>query len=590
MPLFSFFLITATLFLTVFCPCSNCLTDAREKSRIPPFPKWPPSFSFHRGGGPRLHPVSDSEEMALARQWLAEIGFIRTSSSSATAANKPSCSNAQTSSLGILAFETAKAMSRLLCLHASLTDSELHSLRCSVFRADGVARLNSSDDGFLIRLACTEKLEDLDRAAFVVARLGRRCSSPELQRFDRTYADVKLGTVDFSKSTIPAKKLEKNMKKMEKWVSATSALYAGLELLSELEVSERKLQALWGNGPIQFQVQKPKSGLFDEKAGWQRRHVKSMRAASLWNLPLQKIVQLMAKMVCNVFERLCIVFGPYVSDLPQVLQDRNLAFVVSSKLPLTPKQLHGSGPLDRWMARSKLVARFSSKNLKHQRSGSDLVRSKTEKEFQIQEISFGFVSSAGQQIRAPRRTKRITAEASPTTVGHAALALLYASVIIMADKILNRPDTADEEMREGLYQKLPFSLRKSVKFKMRGFCAGAFATDESVVVRWKEDVKDILQWLLPMARDTVQWQAERNFDRQQFDLRPTVLLLQTLYFSDKEKTDEAIAEVLVGLSRILLCKAQFPDLFEKMWNENGGDEARPRESRSAQSKRHLLRC
>uniref|UniRef100_A0ACD5XJA4 Uncharacterized protein n=1 Tax=Avena sativa TaxID=4498 RepID=A0ACD5XJA4_AVESA len=98
--------------------------------------------------------------------------------------------------LGILAFEAAAAMSRLVSLHRSLSDEELRRLRADVLRAEGVARLTSTDQSLLLRLACAELLADLDRAADAAARLGARCCgsvAPFLRDFDRAYADAKRG-------------------------------------------------------------------------------------------------------------------------------------------------------------------------------------------------------------------------------------------------------------------------------------------------------------------------------------------------------------------------------------------------------------
>lgn len=59
-------------------------------------------------------------------------------------------------------------------------------------------------------------------------------------------------------------------------------------------------------------------------------------------------------------------------------------------------------------------------------------------------------------------------------------------------------------------------------------------------------------WLSPMATNTLLWQRERRVEMTNFDARPPVLLLQTLHFADKEKTEAAIVEVLVGLSFIYM--------------------------------------
>ncbi|KAK3017234.1 hypothetical protein RJ639_007152 [Escallonia herrerae] len=74
--------------------------------------------------------------------------------------------------------------------------------------------------------------------------------------------------------------------------------------------------------------------------------------------------------------------------------------------------------------------------------------------------------------------------------------------------------------------------------------------DESLVAGWREALTKMMGWLAPMAHNTLKWQMERTFERKKFDLKPSVLLLQTLYFADKEKTEAAIARMrslLVGI-------------------------------------------
>lgn len=70
---------------------------------------------------------------------------------------------------------------------------------------------------------------------------------------------------------------------------------------------------------------------------------------------------------------------------------------------------------------------------------------------------------------------------------------------------------------------------------------------------WREAAMGILEWLGPMANDTSTWQSEKSCERKRlYDptavVNKKVFALQTLLFSDKEKTEAAIVEVLVGLS------------------------------------------
>ncbi|KAK2996339.1 hypothetical protein RJ639_026310 [Escallonia herrerae] len=141
-----------------------------------------------------------------------------------------------------------------------------HSLRAIDLGADisiiiddryGITYLNSKDVAFLMSLARAERLEDLDRAATAVARLGRKCSDSGLNRFDLVYTDLKLGTIDIGKLEYGSKEMQKRIDKMERLILATSNLYTALESLTEMEISEIKLKQ-WKKNIVAMQGQKPK--------------------------------------------------------------------------------------------------------------------------------------------------------------------------------------------------------------------------------------------------------------------------------------------------------------------------------------------
>ena len=90
-----------------------------------------------------------------------------------------------------------------------------------------------------------------------------------------------------------------------------------------------------------------------------------------------------------------------------------------------------------------------------------------------------------------------------------------------------------------------------MRSKLREWWRDPGPLDEALARGWKDAVDRIMAWLGPMARDTVQWQAERNMDRRRrFDGAPRVYALQTLRWADKDKAEAAIVEVLVALSCI----------------------------------------
>lgn len=412
------------------------------------------------------------------------------------------------SNLGILAFETAKTMSRLVSLYKSLSDAEISRLKNEIIKSEGVAFLNSTDEGFLLSLAFAERLEDLDRAAVSVARLGKKCDDFGLNRFDLFYTDLKLGTVSFRKLEYGSRVVHRKVRKMEKLVAATSSLHAALEGLTELEASERKLKQLKQR---QIEMQKANFDLFNQKLENQRKQVRYYREISLWSKTFDRSVDLMARIVCVLYARICSVFG----------QGRKLSLIGPVKEKLVPH----SGPL---LTSSKpTMVRFYSRK------------------------SLLFFDEDGDDDHGAMivKSNRVFHSAGPATLGGSGLALRYANVILLAEKYMDSALSVSQDERESFYQMLPENLKALVRTKL---IKNMRSADEDALLAegWREAMVGMMGWLGPMASDTVNWQMERNFERMKFDPKPSVLLLQTLHFSDKEKTEAAIAEILVGLSCI----------------------------------------
>ncbi|XP_051113955.1 protein PSK SIMULATOR 1-like [Andrographis paniculata] len=428
----------------------------------------------------------------------------------------PHPDNLKDSQFGILAFETAKTMSRLISLYKSLSDPQISTLTNHLLTSKGLAFLNSSDHHFLLTLAWAERLEDLDSAAAAVARIAKRCNDFALSRFDVFYRDLKLGFLRFRKLHYGSKAADKKIRKMEKLVETTSSLHSALETLTEMEISERKLNQ-WKKTTTRptETVQNESILLFYQKLQNQRRQVRHFREISLWSKSFDKIVDMMARIVCVVYSRISMVSG----------HGRKLSISEPVRENLVPH----SGPI---MPTSKrTIVRFYSRRVDEPRA-----------------------------VAAPA-TNKVFHSAGECTVGGSGLALRYANVILLAEEYLNSTAAISHDDRESLYQMLPENLKTVVGAKlsrnMRHAGAGA---DLSLAEGWRDAMVEMMTWLAPVARDTVAWQMERNVEKMKMGARtsesdngnekPSVLLVQTLHFADKEKTEAAIAEVLVGLSCI----------------------------------------
>ncbi|XP_039171214.1 protein PSK SIMULATOR 1-like [Eucalyptus grandis] len=94
------------------------------------------------------------------------------------------------------------------------------------------------------------------------------------------------------------------------------------------------------------------------------------------------------------------------------------------------------------------------------------------------------------------------------------------------------------------------SLRTVLRARLRSY-ARSFASsiyDASLAAQWNLSVAQMLEWLAPLAHNTIKWQSERNIEKQHEVSGTNVHLVQTLFFANQAKTETAIVELLVGLN------------------------------------------
>ncbi|KAK3445216.1 hypothetical protein EUGRSUZ_A01293 [Eucalyptus grandis] len=459
--------------------------------------------------------------------------------------------------LGILAFDAAKTISRLVALYRSLTDAEFNRHRKEIIQSEGVAYLNSRDERLLLNLACAEQLEDLEGAVDAISRLCARCSNRSLSRFDLVYADLKQGLIDIGKLDYGSRKVNRIVEKIEKYLSTTASLYSALESLTQMETSERKLKQ-WKKNFKENPLQKTNFDLFESKIAFQRKQVRSLKDVSLWNQTFDKVVSLMAKLVCVVYARICILYGPYISKLPNAVkrkqQQNNIRIHPETFAPIMHRDesrhsMWNSGPITSTSKKSglsKFYSRELNVNMLLLPDKASLLAGLMPGNSCVSE------ESSGGNLW---RNNVLLHSAARTTVGGAGLAMRYANVIMMAEQFLQGPGSMGEGARGQVYEMLPAQLREKVRAKLRGLRSGGRGGGggREMAEGWREAVERMMGWLGPVAEDTLRWQAERNTEKQRpgsLDTKGRVLLIQTLHFADVEKTEAAIVEVLVGLSCI----------------------------------------
>ncbi|CAN6335534.1 unnamed protein product [Urochloa humidicola] len=148
-------------------------------------------------------------------------------------------------------------------------------------------------------------------------------------------------------------------------------------------------------------------------------------------------------------------------------------------------------------------------------------------------------------------THGVLAAAPATCLGGAALALHYANLIMLIEKLAVSPHHICSDERDELYGMLTGTVRASLRARLRPFAAAGDAPcpcDPVLAGEWSDTVQRILGWLAPLAHNMARWQAERNFEQRNVASSDGVLLLETLHFADRRKTEAAVIELLVGLN------------------------------------------
>ncbi|KAG0459194.1 hypothetical protein HPP92_022322 [Vanilla planifolia] len=425
------------------------------------------------------------------------------------------------SSIGILSFEVANAMSRAIHLYRSLSDGEVSRLRHRILSSPALRSVVSPHDSHLHALALAEKLDDLHRVAAVASRLGSRCTLPALQGFEHIYSDLLIGRLDPTALGFLPSDIGRTFPKMERLVASTAALYAALESLAELEDSAKKVPP---NADIRRAL--------DQRIHWVRHKVEHLRSTSLWNQRFDKAVLLLVWAVCAIHPRILFVFGNSITDLENLPfnENRQLSQFRSGSRLLKSGMTQKTSPLLHCISNP---LNLFTECITHDEDDSLTIVLPT--------------GELGNDIN--RRTggkTPLTKLAPSSTLGGSSLALHYANIVTVVEKLLRYPRLAGGEAKNDLYRMLPESLRKSLKS-----CVKETAIRDAPLDRaWREAVYGTLRWLSPMAHDTVRWHAERSFDRRGIVPMGRVLLLQTLHFADRAKVEAAICQLLVGLSRI----------------------------------------
>ncbi|KAI9122173.1 hypothetical protein K1719_006862 [Acacia pycnantha] len=488
--------------------------------------------------------------------------------------------------IGIMASEASSLMLKVVNLWNSLSDVEVMSLREEIINSLGVKMLVSNDDSFLMELALNEILNNFHCIAKAVSRLSKRCENPVYRRYEEFVDNPVRNCFQWSGWEYRWKKMDGKVKKMERFAAAMSQLSQELEVLAEREQTVRRMRA-------NTEMRRHRLMEFKNKVKLQRQEIKALKDMSPWNRSYDYVVRLLARSLFTILERIVHVFGNYPQKPIEQLEDDSER--VHSVPHLRTYSFAGPTHFDVHQSQNDPdESGIEQLGRRHRVNSGHVVMKKQQQALHLEIKQLGYIgsfkgcgslgtnspdvpSSRGTTEGGSMRTndyqrKHVVGKTKiadnsflsnrisiysrlsinsgtrlplPFTLGDAALALHYAKVIILIEKIASSPDMIHSETRDDLYNMLPTTIKTALRARLKRGCIRKASSGYNQVV-----VAQILGWLAPLAHNMMRWHSERNFEKEHATCKANILLVQTLYFADRVKAEAAIVELGVGLNYV----------------------------------------
>ncbi|KAH6784118.1 type-1 restriction enzyme mjaxp r protein [Perilla frutescens var. hirtella] len=211
--------------------------------------------------------------------------------------------------IAVLAFEASSLMTKLLHLWQSLTDKQVARLREEINQSVGVKKLVSESDDYIGKLICAEMTENLVHVARALARLSKKCNDPLLRSFEQAFNDlIEVGSDTYGWQ-FSWKKMEKKVKKMERFIVANSNLYQEMETLADLEQALKRMKFNDNADSITLVE-------YEKKIAWKRQEVKHLKETSLWSRTYDYAILILARSLFTIYGRIGHVFGVnHIADM-----------------------------------------------------------------------------------------------------------------------------------------------------------------------------------------------------------------------------------------------------------------------------------
>ncbi|XP_004308843.1 PREDICTED: uncharacterized protein LOC101314139 [Fragaria vesca subsp. vesca] len=137
-------------------------------------------------------------------------------------------------------------------------------------------------------------------------------------------------------------------------------------------------------------------------------------------------------------------------------------------------------------------------------------------------------------------------DAPPDTLGAAALALKYADIVILIERLVRSPVSLYSKRRDELYSVLPANIRDELRDRLSPIQRLSCSLVKEIAAPMKVTTAKTLEWLAPLVHNTKKWHSMWKRHQKAYGCSQ-VRLVETLYFAGQEETEAEIMRLIVGL-------------------------------------------
>ncbi|KAL8127434.1 hypothetical protein AgCh_014371 [Apium graveolens] len=213
--------------------------------------------------------------------------------------------------ISILSFEVANTVVKGAKLMQSLSEESIRHLKEVILPAEGVQRLISKDTEELMRIAASDKRDELKTFSKEVVRFGNHCKDPQWHNLDRYFE--KSGS-ELTPHNQLKEEAETVMPRMLTLVQYTAELYHELQALDRFEQDYRN--KLEEENSTSASQRGDSLAILKNELKSQKKHVRSLKKKSLWSKILEEVMEKLVDIVHFLNTEIHNVFGSADRDRP----------------------------------------------------------------------------------------------------------------------------------------------------------------------------------------------------------------------------------------------------------------------------------